>query len=72
MRRGDRVTMIYRVAGMTLTTLGQAMENGSDGAMIDVLNLQSRRTITAIVRGRDQVEVGFAPRRLAQLEETIR
>uniref|UniRef100_UPI003BA91D30 flagellar basal body P-ring formation chaperone FlgA n=1 Tax=Stappia sp. TaxID=1870903 RepID=UPI003BA91D30 len=71
-RRGDRVTMIYRVAGMTLTTLGQAMENGSDGAMIDVLNLQSRRTITAIVRGRDQVEVGFAHRRLAQLEETIR
>ena len=71
-RRGDRVTMIYRVAGMTLTTLGQAMENGSDGAMIDVLNLQSRRTITAIVRGRDQVEVGFARRRLAQLEETNR
>lgn len=71
-RRGDRVTMIYRVAGMTLTTLGQAMENGSDGAVIDVLNLQSRRTITATVRGRDQVEVGFAHRRLAQLEETNR
>lgn len=69
-RRGERVTMIYRVAGMTLTTVGQAMESGSAGAMIDILNLQSRRTITATVRGHDQVEVGFSPRRLAQLQET--
>lgn len=71
-RRGDRVTMVYRVGGLTLTTIGQATENGARDAMVNVINLQSRRTVTAIVRGKDQVEVGFAQRRLAQFQETIR
>ncbi|MBC2860322.1 flagellar basal body P-ring formation chaperone FlgA [Stappia sp. 28M-7] len=69
-RRGAKVTLVYRAAGMTLTTVGQAMSNGAAGDMIDVLNLQSRRTVTGIVRARDQIEVGFARQHLAQLQET--
>ena len=69
-RRGAKVTLVYQAAGMTLTTVGQAMSNGAAGDVIDVLNLQSRRTVSGIVRARDQIEVGFARQRLAQLQET--
>ncbi|GGE84814.1 flagellar basal body P-ring formation protein FlgA [Stappia taiwanensis] len=71
-RRGDKVTLYYRVAGMTLTTIGQALANGTDGDVIDVLNLQSRRTVSGTVKARGQVEVGLARHRMAQLQETIR
>lgn len=69
-RRGAKVTLVYHTGGMTLTTIGQAMANGAAGDLIDVLNLQSRRTVTGIVRSRDQIEVSVARQHLAQLQET--
>lgn len=69
-KRGAKVTLVYQTAGMTLTTIGQALSAGAEGDVIDILNLQSRRTVTGVVRGRDQVEVGLARRHLAQLQET--
>ncbi|MXN63719.1 flagellar basal body P-ring formation protein FlgA [Stappia sp. GBMRC 2046] len=67
--RGDKVTLIYKVPGMTLTAQGQAIAQGGKGDIVDIINLQSRRTVSATVvsRGRVVVDAGF--RRIASLEE---
>jgi len=69
-KRGERVTLIYRSGNLTLTTIGQALANGAEGDVVDIVNLQSRRTVSGIVHAHDQVVVGLGHRRLAQLGET--
>ncbi|NRG18016.1 flagellar basal body P-ring formation protein FlgA [Rhizobiales bacterium] len=66
--RGDKVTLVYKVPGMTLTAQGQAIAQGGKGDVVDIINLQSRRTISATVvsRGRVVVDAGF--QRTASLE----
>ncbi|WP_037547058.1 flagellar basal body P-ring formation chaperone FlgA [Stappia stellulata] len=68
--RGTKVTLVFESNGLTLTTIGQALANGAEGDIVDVLNIQSRRTVSGVVRGHDQVEVGLVHRRIAQLQET--
>lgn len=64
--RDQNVTLIYQAAGIYLTSRGKALENGTDGDVVNVLNLQSKRTVTATVIGRGQVMVSVAvPRVLA-------
>src|SRR5690606_11551785 len=53
--RGEKVTLIYNSAGMTLTAQGQALGRAAKGEIVDVLNLQSRRTVSGTVIGRGQV-----------------
>lgn len=55
------VTMIAQVPGMTITTTGRAMEAGSVGDVVQVMNLQSKRTIQATVTGMNMVQVITAP-----------
>ncbi|WP_425086692.1 flagellar basal body P-ring formation chaperone FlgA [Stappia sp.] len=69
-KRGAKVTLVFKANGLTLTTIGQALANGADGDIVDVLNLQSRRTVSGTVRAHDQVEVGLVHSRIAQLQET--
>lgn len=64
-QRGDKVTLVYEIAGMKLTTQGQAATAGADGDTVDVVNLQSRRTVTGIISARGEVRVGGIPRALA-------
>lgn len=66
--RGDKVTLVYNVPGMTLTAQGQAIAQGGKGDVVDIINLQSRRTVSATVvsRGRVVVDAGF--QRTASLE----
>ena len=66
--RGDKVTLVYKVPGMTLTAQGQAIAQGGKGDVVDIINLQSRRTVSATVvsRGRVVVDAGF--QRTASLE----
>jgi flagellar basal body P-ring formation protein FlgA len=59
-QRDDNVTLIYESAGLYLTIRGKAMENGTDGDVVNVLNLQSKRTVSGVVIGRDQVAVSVA------------
>ncbi len=47
--RNKPVTIIYRQPGMTLSTRGKALANGSKGQSIAVLNVRSRRIIEAMV-----------------------
>ncbi|MEP3046001.1 MAG: flagellar basal body P-ring formation chaperone FlgA [Roseibium sp.] len=55
--RGEKVTVTFEIPGMKLTSRAQAMDNGAKGDVIDVMNLQSRRIVPAIVLSRGQVRV---------------
>ncbi|MFD1696643.1 flagellar basal body P-ring formation chaperone FlgA [Roseibium aestuarii] len=61
--RNERVTLTFEMPGMKLTSRGQAMEDGSEGDMIDIMNLQSKRVVPAIVVGHGQVRI-LAPNTL--------
>jgi flagella basal body P-ring formation protein FlgA len=47
--RNKLITIIYRQPGMTLSTRGKALANGSKGQTVAVLNVRSRRIIEAMV-----------------------
>jgi flagella basal body P-ring formation protein FlgA len=59
-QRDQGVTLIYQSAGLYLTTRGKAVDNGTEGDVVSVLNLQSKRTVTGIVTGRGQVTIQVA------------
>jgi flagella basal body P-ring formation protein FlgA len=67
-QRDDNVTLIYETAGLYLTIRGKAMEGGAEGDVVNVLNLQSKRTISGVVIGRGQVEISVAAPRLPAAE----
>jgi flagella basal body P-ring formation protein FlgA len=58
-QKDDNVTLIYESAGIYLTARGKAIDNGTEGDTVSVLNLQSKRTITGTVVGRDQVAIAI-------------
>lgn len=70
--RGDLVTIVYRSAGLTLTTRGRALAAGARGEVIQIFNIQSKRTVEAEISGPGLVTV--MPQRipLAALETTVR
>jgi len=55
--RDQSVTVIYQVPGVYLTTRGKAIESGTEGDTVSVINLQTKRTLTGTVTGRGQVTV---------------
>ncbi|MFN4274946.1 MAG: flagellar basal body P-ring formation chaperone FlgA [Ferrovibrio sp.] len=55
------VTMVAQAPGLTITTTGRAIEAGSLGDVIQVMNLQSKKTVQATVIGMNQVQVITAP-----------
>lgn len=69
-QRDDNVTLIYESAGLYLTVRGKAVESGTEGDTVSVLNLQSKRTVSGIVVGRDQVAIAVIAPRLAAAAET--
>ena len=56
-QRDQNVTIIYQTPGLYLTTRGKAIDNGTEGDVVSVLNVQSKRTLTGIVTGRGQVTI---------------
>ncbi|GLH79653.1 flagellar basal body P-ring biosynthesis protein FlgA [Bradyrhizobium sp. SSBR45G] len=68
-QRDQTVTLIYQTAGIYLTTRGKALEAGTEGDIVSVLNLQSKRTITGRVTGRGQVTVDTISGKPAQTSE---
>jgi flagella basal body P-ring formation protein FlgA len=69
-QRDGNVTLIYEAAGIYLTTRGKAVDNGTEGDTVTVLNLQSKRTISGTVVGRDQVAIAIATPRLLPAADT--
>jgi flagella basal body P-ring formation protein FlgA len=63
-QRDENVTLIYETAGLYLTIRGKATEAGTEGDVINVLNLQSKRTVSGVVIGRGQVAISVATPRL--------
>lgn len=63
-QRDDNVTLIYETAGLYLTIRGKALDNGTDGDTVSVMNLQSKRTVSGVVIGRGQVAIAVATPRL--------
>jgi flagellar basal body P-ring formation protein FlgA len=60
--RNDNVTITFSVPGIMLTARGQAVEPGAQGDVINVVNIQSKKTIRATVVGPGHVTVaGTAP-----------
>ncbi|MBI3699973.1 MAG: flagellar basal body P-ring formation protein FlgA [Afipia sp.] len=55
--RDQVVTLIYETPGLYLTGRGKALESGSEGDTVNVLNLQSKRTVQGVVVGPGQVSV---------------
>jgi len=58
--RDQGVTLIYQTAGIYLTTRAKALDSGTEGDVVNVLNLQSKRTVTGTVTGRGQVTIQVA------------
>jgi flagella basal body P-ring formation protein FlgA len=65
--KNDLVTIYYRQGPLTLTVKGQAVTGAATGAPLQVLNLVSRRVISANVIAPGAVEVSSAPMTLAGL-----
>ncbi|MBV8924542.1 MAG: flagellar basal body P-ring formation protein FlgA [Bradyrhizobium sp.] len=59
-QRDQGVTVIYQTAGLYLTTRGKALDSGTEGDVVNVINLQSKRTVTGVVSGRGQVTIQIA------------
>ena len=67
--RGEYVTITYEVPGVLLSVRGKASEGGAQGDTIDVVNVQSNRTLRATVTGRGHVTVvAMTPRILASTD----
>jgi flagella basal body P-ring formation protein FlgA len=62
--RDQNVTLIYEAVGLYLTVRGKALEGGTEGDVVNVLNLQSKRTVSGVVVGRGQVSISVATPRL--------
>jgi flagella basal body P-ring formation protein FlgA len=67
--RDQNVTLVYESSGLYLTIRGKALEGGTEGDVVTVLNLQSKRTVSGIVVGRGQVSVAIATPRPAPAAE---
>ena len=56
-QRDQTVTIIYQTSGIYLTTRGKALDSGTEGDVVSVINAQSKRTVTGVVTGRGQVTI---------------
>jgi flagella basal body P-ring formation protein FlgA len=55
--RNETVTIYYEAPGIVLTIRGKALDAGAMGDVVNVLNVQSKRTIQATVSGPGRVNV---------------
>lgn len=59
-QRDQNVTLTFEATGLHLTIRGKALDNGAEGDVVSVLNLQSKRTVSGTVIGRGQVAISVA------------
>lgn len=69
-QRDENVTLIYEATGLYLTMRGKALEGGTEGDTISVLNVQSKRNVYGVVIGRGQVAISIATPRLPAATDT--
>jgi len=59
--RGELVTLVFESPGIQLSVSARAMENASEGDIARFVNLQSNRTVDAIVDAPGRARVGLRP-----------
>jgi flagellar basal body P-ring formation protein FlgA len=64
-RQNEPVTLVYEMPGILLTVRGKAVNSGSEGDVVNVINLQSNRTIQGTVIEPGRVKVATSEGRLA-------
>jgi flagella basal body P-ring formation protein FlgA len=62
--RDQSVTLIYEAPGLYLTGRGKAVDSGTQGDVVNVTNLQSKRVVQGTVVGPGQVAVMIAGPRM--------
>jgi flagella basal body P-ring formation protein FlgA len=68
-QRNENVTLVFETSGLVLTLRGKAIESGTLGDTVNVLNLQSKRTVQGTVTGPGRITVtSMAPRIVAVAE----
>lgn len=55
--RDQGVMLIYEAPGLYLTGRGKALDNGTEGDIVNIVNLQSKRTVQGVVTGPGQVTI---------------
>lgn len=58
--KGALVSMSVNAPNMQLSAVGRALEAGAAGDVIQIINMQSKRTVAGVIVGPNQVEVGAA------------
>ena len=66
--RGDTVTIVYEAPGISLSMRGQATDGGRMGAVVNVVNVASKKVLQATVIGPGRVSVGPGPTLGPQLQ----
>jgi flagella basal body P-ring formation protein FlgA len=69
-QRDQSVTLVFQSPGLYLTVRGKSLDNGTEGDVVNVLNLQSKRTVTGTVIGRGQVAIQVATPQPAAFDNT--
>src|SRR5215207_9822314 len=59
-QRDQNVILVYEAPGIYITMRGKSLENGTEGDVVNVMNLQSKRTLSGTVIGRGQVSISPA------------
>lgn len=59
--RGDIVTVVYEMPGVSLTLRAKASEGGARGDTVGIVNPQSKKALQAVVVGPGRVSVNAAP-----------
>jgi len=68
-QKDQAVLLIYQAVGLHLTIRGKAIESGTEGDVVNVMNLQSKRTVTGVVTGRGQVSITAPAARQPELSD---
>lgn len=55
--RNEPVIIVFEQPGLVLTLRGKALDSGAEGDTVNVLNLQSKKTLQAVVSGSNRVIV---------------
>jgi flagella basal body P-ring formation protein FlgA len=64
-RQNEAVTITYERPGIVLSIRGKALEAGAEGDVINVLNIQSKRTLQTTVTGPGRVAAAALPASIA-------
>lgn len=56
-KRNEGVTLVFVVNGLTLTTVGKSIDDGSLGDIVEVINTESRKKVSGVVIDKNVVQV---------------